>query len=135
VSDLVFSSSGQVFATSGPDKTVRLWDAGNGQVRATLAEQADRLHAFSPDGRTLAGSRGQRVWLWDALSGKIKKTFDNNRDGVDALTFAPDGETMATASLTPRGLLTVSLRGVAAGRIKATNTGSGSPAAPRMNTK
>jgi WD40 repeat protein len=62
---LAFSADGKTLATGSADGTVKLWDVGTGQERATIKGQAQML-AFAADGKTLAvvGPYGA-VRLWD----------------------------------------------------------------------
>lgn len=59
--------------------------------------------AFSPDGKrfavghtTEAGLSGVRIYDWP--SGRLLQTFTGHTGPVTALTFAPDGQTLATGS-------------------------------------
>jgi WD40 repeat protein len=65
VSGLAFAPDGKILATSGSDKTVRVWDLASGKVLTILPGSGV---AFSPDGKILAtagaGSAGA-VRLWE----------------------------------------------------------------------
>lgn len=54
--------------------------------------------AYSPDGKTIAISEGERFGLWNATTGKHLKTFIENTHEVKSIAYSPDGKTIATAS-------------------------------------
>jgi len=67
----------------------------------TGGEYGSRVLAFSPDGKTLAGTiyvpnqPQVTVGLWDLKTGKLKTTLETHPD-VRALAFSPDSKTLAT---------------------------------------
>src|SRR5262249_36189071 len=83
----------------GMDNTLRLWDTATGKSLHTLSPNfATYIHelAFSQDARLLAGPElGGAVHLWDVTTGKPLRRIDACNTG--ALTFAPDGKTLATS--------------------------------------
>jgi hypothetical protein len=54
--------------------------------------------AFSPDGRSLVQAIDNVVSLWDVQTGRQLATFKGHRGDVNAVAFAPDGKTVASAS-------------------------------------
>jgi len=67
----VFSPGGELLATRGRgDGVVRLWQVGSWRLVGELevAEAASWELGFDVDGRVLAASVGDEVWLWDVES-------------------------------------------------------------------
>jgi len=98
---VVASPDGRTLATSAPGNWTRLWDAGTGQLLATI----DRTDAptFAPDGRTLAVGRAGIVELWDitTMPPQRQSSFGDpsaeSLSGVAAFVFSPDGTAAASA--------------------------------------
>jgi WD40 repeat protein len=106
---LAFAPDGKLLASGGTDTTVRLWDAATGESRADLRQHTRPVQAlaFSPDGRTLASADWDGVvGLWDVATQTTRAVLTTSREPVTpgrffeeaaALSFAPDGRTLAVA--------------------------------------
>ena len=54
--------------------------------------------AYSPDGKTIAGSENNDIVLWDAQMGRVKRRIAAHQGRVWEIAFAPDGKTLASDS-------------------------------------
>jgi WD40 repeat protein len=88
-------------ASASSDNTIRLWDAGNWQLRRTLADGHQHFVtslAWSPDGKTLASAGSYYTMLWDAVTGEPPRMIEGPQLPFVSLAWSPDGNTLATGS-------------------------------------
>ncbi len=87
--------------TYGESGTIKLLDAGSGEVMLTLEGHKDWVCSvsFSPDGRYLAsGSSDKTIKLWDTGDGHERLTITGHTGEVASIDFSPDGHTIISAS-------------------------------------
>ena len=73
VPSIAFSADGKWLASGSKDRTVKVWEAGTGQLLHTLTEHHAAIEAvaLSHDGRLLAtGDVQGGVYVWDVTSGR-----------------------------------------------------------------
>ena len=107
-----FSPSGGEIATLWSDGTARIYDSLDGSEVAAHAAQhrtqvpssdslvtfsPDSLITFSPDALLLAIADRSEVVLLDPSAGSVSKTFRHD-DPVTAISFSPDGSSLAVGS-------------------------------------
>lgn len=95
---LAFSPDGQLLAVASD--ALYILDSANGDLKFSISTNdfyALAL-AFSPDGKTLAGSVLDETKLWDTANGNLKQTFAKAADSARSLIFSPDGQTLVGSS-------------------------------------
>ncbi len=96
---LAVSHDGTTLALPDEDGTVKLVDAGSGEVRRALPGHGGCIAdcVFSLDDRTLAtvGLRDAEIRLWDTTTGRERKGFTAGTVGLRCLAFSPSGGLLA----------------------------------------
>lgn len=102
------SADGKVLASGGDDNAVQVWDVPGGKALRKLTGPTDWVMAVavSPDGKLVAGGgHDGRLWLWEQGGKKVYDVLSQPAPAakapppatnvVTALTFSPDGKTIA----------------------------------------
>ncbi|MBD2777740.1 WD40 repeat domain-containing protein [Iningainema tapete] len=96
--DVDLSKNGQWIASSGTDRTVRLWKRDGTLVRTLHHDATLYSVKFSPDSqRIVASGLDGVVRLW-ATDGTPLATLKGHSAAVWGVAFSPDGQTIASAS-------------------------------------
>lgn len=99
-SNLAVSPDASRLARSCSTIGLHVWETANGQV--VLRPQENDVFssmAYSSDGQWLAaGGNDARIHLWNARTGTPHKVLEGQKGRVAALAFAPDSQTLASAS-------------------------------------
>jgi len=111
--DVVFSPDGEALAAVGSSGAIAIWKPDGTLLQAIDAHQAvTKGVSFSPDGKTLASASTDgtvKLWKLDASptvtdtsvphKALLLRTLNGHTQGVVGVSFSPDGEIIATASL------------------------------------
>jgi WD40 repeat protein/serine/threonine protein kinase len=100
VLSVAISPDGQLLASTGVDRTVKLWNLATGKLDCKLTGHTlpGRTLAFSPDGKILASAGHDfTIKLWDVAARKEQRTITGQTSVVNCVAFSPDGRTLASA--------------------------------------
>jgi len=101
VNVVAMTPDGNILASGGDDREIRLWSIPSGERIVTLQGHTDciRAVAFSPDGQLLvSGSEDQTIRLWSVPPQEMLHTYEGHTADVFHVAFSPDGEAIASAS-------------------------------------
>jgi WD40 repeat protein len=96
-----FSPDERRIVSASADHTLRIWDAGTGDLLSTLIGHTGPVWAlaFSPDGRRIvSASADHTLKVWDADSGAEQEHRAGHTDRVWDCAFSPDGRRIVSAS-------------------------------------
>lgn len=99
VKSAALSPNEKIIATGGNDRTIRLWDASNGQQLTVLSGHFGDVNtlAFSGDGTRLAsGSEDGTAILWELPSGRLLARLRGHEGPIWSITFDNAGERLVT---------------------------------------
>jgi WD40 repeat protein/serine/threonine protein kinase len=114
---LALSHDGKCLASSGWDKTIKLWDVDSGSELVSFGQEHKRATyrdllykgdidgyrlaqlgiaeslAFSPDDAQVVSAHWSgEIKIWDTATGKEWKAFQAHKNGIYSIAFSPDGK-------------------------------------------
>jgi RNA polymerase sigma factor (sigma-70 family) len=92
---LGLSADGKTLVTHARGDAIRTWDLATGEQLRAVAIPGSGGAALSADGATLAAVTGGKVELYDTATGRPKVPLQRPELVAAALTFSPDGKTLA----------------------------------------
>ncbi|MEH2411887.1 serine/threonine-protein kinase [Nostoc sp.] len=101
VLSVAISPDGKTIASSGGDRTIKLWNLATGKQISSLNGHSQQVNvvAISPDGKTLvSASDDNTIKIWNLATRKQIRTLQGHSDSVHALAISADSETLVTGS-------------------------------------
>jgi WD40 repeat protein len=106
INSLAFSSDGRLLAAAAKEERggcSKVWEVATGKLRMTCASPRLEDVAFAPNGETLAAVSGDNlVKVWDVTTGEVECLLQHGAPVV-CLAFAPDGNSLVTATSRAKG--------------------------------
>ena len=98
---IAWSPCGRFIASPSKDKTIRIWDANDGQFVKVLEQHEEVCStAWSPDGAVLAsGDYSGTIKFWDVATWHNNSTIVAGSSSVSDMCWAPDGSFLATSEI------------------------------------
>lgn len=99
VSCLDYSPNGKFVATGSYDHNIILWNAGNGKQIRTFSMHTAPVKTlyFSPDGTKIVSNAGNRVLVYDIVTGQVLVELNAEDDPFTNARFSPDGQKILTS--------------------------------------
>ena len=96
-----FSPDGKRLLLAGVDMSLRILDVATGKELMQIKNANAFCAAFSPDGKRIVsgGCFDYIVRVWDAATGKELRNYEGHTACVTSVTFFPDGQRIASASV------------------------------------
>jgi WD40 repeat protein len=97
---IAFSPDGEVIATGGDDRVIRLWKTETGELLHTLANHSGPVTSvqFASAKRLVSAAKDNRLIVWDVEANKppheIGPRFEGRGGEVLSLGVSPDGKTV-----------------------------------------
>jgi len=99
---VVYSPKGDQMASSGQDRSVRLWEIETGECQLVLHDGAGGFNcvAYSPQGNRVATANDDKTLrIWDAYTGNCLQTLSGHSQEVLCVTYSPQGDQIASGGL------------------------------------
>ncbi len=95
-----FSPSGKEIVSGTAAGEVQLWNVRTGRIQRKLDADIGAIHAltFSRSGHYIAAGGDRGIQIWDRQTGRETAVFSWSH-AVSALTFSPDGGTLASGDV------------------------------------
>jgi WD40 repeat protein len=101
VNSVQFSPDGNILASGGADRRIRLWNIQTGRIIYTFDGHQEAITAmqFLPNGKILVSVGIDRtIRFWDLERKQLLKTIDAHEQAIHALAISRDGKIIITGS-------------------------------------